>query len=450
LRISDIVKPVLSSLGVGNQAGKKYISNTIWVISDKVIRQGLSFFISAWIARYLMPEDYGILSYALAFSALFGAIAGLGIDSILVREIVKKPEDTPILLGTTFILRLITSILGFLITMAILYAMHPDDYRLLLITCLCSVVFVIQAVDVTDPFFQSQVKSKFVIYARNISFAITSIMKVTAIILKAPLEVFAWITVAEATIASAMMWFYYKKHQVHSGKWNFKKSHAGTLLRDSLPMALSNLVIILYMKIDQILLKEMMNDRAVGLYSAAVKLCEIWYFIPMVLCSSIYPGLVKARENNPKLYMETLALLYKGVFWLGVLIAIGVSLLSPWIILIYGQEFASAAGVLAIYSIATIATYFGIVTSQFLLAENLTKISFYRTFIGLVSNLLLNYLLIPPYGIMGSAVATLISYTIATFGLLFFRSTAGHMMFAIQSLFRFSDLVKQLKQLKKD
>jgi O-antigen/teichoic acid export membrane protein len=190
------------------------------------------------------------------------------------------------------------------------------------------------------------------------------------------------------------------------------------------------------MKIDQVMLKEMLDAKAVGVYAAAVKLCEAWYFVPTAVMVSLFPAVIKARKNSELLYDERVQKLYDLMVWSSVAVALPTTLLADWIILIlYGADFQEAVDVMRIYIWAGVFVSLGVASSKWLVAENLQSYSFYLTALGAVLNIVCNFWFIPLYGIKGAALATIISYsTVAYFGLGCFRKTRKTFWTATSSL----------------
>jgi len=181
------------------------------------------------------------------------------------------------------------------------------------------------------------------------------------------------------------------------------------LLRDSWPLILSGMVISIYMKIDQVMIKEMLGAQQVGHYAAAVKLSEAWYFIPMAITSHVFPAIINAKKQSEELYYQRLQKLYNLMVWLAVAIALPTTFLAPWVIrVLYGEAFLPAAGVLSIHIWASVFVFLGVASGKWFLCENYIKKNFYRTLFGMVINAVLNLILIPLYGIYGAAVATLL------------------------------------------
>ena len=218
-------------------------------------------------------------------------------------------------------------------------------------------------------------------------------------------------------------------------QWQFKSSTAFILLKDAWPLVLSGVVIAIYMKIDQVMIKNMLSNKEVGYYAVAVKLSEAWYFIPMAICTSLFPAIVKAKQVSEKLYLSRLQKLYDILAWMAIGIAIPVTFLSDFIIeTLFGAKFLPAAPVLTIYIWAGVATFLGVASSQYLISENMTRLSFFRTLMGMIINVILNLWLIPIYGIVGSALATLVSYSIATISIVFSKKTSFHLLMMLRSI----------------
>ena len=199
---------------------------------------------------------------------------------------------------------------------------------------------------------------------------------------------------------------------------------------------LAGLAVTLYMRIDVVMLQEIVGDREVGIYAAATRISEIWYFLPGIIVASVSPAIIKAHSADSGKYISKLKQLYFVMTWMAIGIALPLSFLSGAMVsLLFGNDFAEAAPVLAIHLWASVAVFLGVASSQYLLVENLQKISFYRTLIGLVVNVILNLMLIPDMGAKGAAIATVISYFVATFSIVFFKSTRAHTSFLLSAPF---------------
>jgi O-antigen/teichoic acid export membrane protein len=199
--------------------------------------------------------------------------------------------------------------------------------------------------------------------------------------------------------------------------FSFSWQKAKKLLIDAWPLIFTGMAVSIYMKIDQVMLKEMLDAEAVGVYAAAVKLCEAWYFVPTALAASLFPAIVSAKQKSVILYQKRLQKFYDLMVWGAVVVALPTTLLADWIILIlFGVDYQEGGDVLRIYIWAGVFIFIGVASFKWLVAENLQQFSFYFYAIGSIFNIGLNWLLIPIYGINGAAYATFISYGIGSYG----------------------------------
>ena len=198
--------------------------------------------------------------------------------------------------------------------------------------------------------------------------------------------------------------------------WQWSRSLAQDLLRESLPLILSGLTIMIYMRIDQIMLGQMIGDKAVGVYSAATRISEVWYFIPMTVSSSVMPSIFNAKEISEELYYQRIGGLNRGLTWLAIAVAIVMTFVSkPLIVMLFGNSYIESGTILAVHIWASVFVFSGVATSGWFIAENLSYLSLYRTLSGAIVNILLNIFLIPIYGGLGAAIATVIAQAVASF-----------------------------------
>jgi O-antigen/teichoic acid export membrane protein len=420
-----------------HQGFRRYAANTSWMMGEKILRMFVGLFVGIWVARYLGPEQFGLLSYAQSFVFLFTAIATLGLDGIVVRELVKDQSRRDELLGTAFGLKFIGALLILPVLWLAVQITSNDSYTNLLVFIIASAT-IFQSFNVIDFYYQARVKSKYVALANSLALGVSSAIKVALILNEAPLIAFAIMVTFDAFVLSLGLVFFYKassKEKVFS--WQFRVATAKRLLKDSWPLILSGLVISVYMKIDQVMIKEMLNADAVGQYAAAVRLSEAWYFIPMVIANSVFPAIINAKKISEELYLQRLQRLYTLMVWMAIGIDLPVTFLSDWLItLLYGIEYQKAAGVLMVHVWASIFVFIGVASGKWLLNENLQFYSMLNTSIGAVSNIALNWFLIREYGVVGAAFATFISYGIAAYVMLvFWQHTRPNFILIAKSVF---------------
>jgi O-antigen/teichoic acid export membrane protein len=397
-----------------NQGFMKYFKNTSWLLTEKILRMVISFFVGIWLARYLGPERFGIFSYVLSFVGLFTAFTTLGLDSIVVRNLIKKPRHQNKLIGTTFLLKLIGAAISIiLIAIAVNFTSNDRDTATLIFIVASSNIF--YSFNVIDFYFQSQVLSRYIVYANIISLFISSILKIILLSIEAPLIAFVWVVFLDTIILFlGFIYFFFKKSKLKIKKITFSKKLAMSLMKESWPFMLSGVIISIYLKIDQVMIKEMLGTESVGQYAVAARLSEIWYFIPIVLITSLFPSILNAKEKSEEKYYFRLQQLYSMLTWLSITIALLVTFTADWVVgFLYGPEYDLTGSVLIVHVWSSIFIFFNIANSKWLLIEGLHT---YRIIIDLFStilNVLLNYVLIPKYGIVGAAWATLLSYSIS-------------------------------------
>jgi O-antigen/teichoic acid export membrane protein len=199
--------------------------------------------------------------------------------------------------------------------------------------------------------------------------------------------------------------------------WRCSFDLACALLRDSWPLILSGVVIMIYMRIDQVMIGQMVGDGEVGVYSAAVRLAEVWYFVPMAVVSSVFPSVVEARRVSDELFYGRLQKLYNLMAFMAYIVAIPVTFAAgPVVKILFGPAYERAGPMLALLIWAGLFTNLGVDRSSFLTAMNWTRVHFLTVSLGCVINVLLNLLLIPRYGGMGAVVASCVAYWFAAHG----------------------------------
>jgi len=395
----------------------KYFKNTSWLFGEKILRMIVGLFVGIWVARYLGPEQFGLFSYAQSFVGLFTVIATLGLDGIVIRELVKDESRRDELIGTAFWMKLFGAFLVLLL-LAFAVGFTSNDAQTNSLVFIIASATIFQSFNVVDFYFQAKVMSKYIVYANVISLLISSVVKIALILNEASLVAFAWVILFDSFILAVGYGYFYLKNHLSLKLWKFQKSVAVNLLRDSWPLILSGIVVSIYMKIDQVMIKEILGSEAVGQYAAAVRLSEAWYFIPMVISASLFPAIINAKKVSEELYYQRLQKLYDLMVWMSIVIAIFMTFMSDWIVeLLYGGQYDEAGGVLMIHIWAGIFVFLGVASGKWFINENLQMLSFWRTFYGMMINVVLNIFLIPKHGVQGAAIATLLSYFVA--GLLF-------------------------------
>ena len=392
------------------------LDNTGWLFADKVLRLAIGLFVGVWLARYLGPEQYGLMNYAIAIVGLFGAIASLGFSGIVVRDLVRAPDTANATLGTAFLLQVLGGFLAFVLAIAVIGFARPEDDLARLMVAVLGFSMVFKAADVVKYWFESRVASRYVVWVESGVLIGLAAVKVWFILIEAPLITFVWVLLAEVMLASIGLMGMYVWRGGALGRWHVRVDRAKSLLRDSWPMILSGLAVMVYMRIDQVMLGQILGDEAVGIYSVAVRISEVWYFMPMAIVASVFPSIVQARQQDEMAYYHKLQKLHNLMVLLALIVAIPTTFLSDWLVVfLFGEPYRQAGAILALHVWTGLFVFLGVASSSWYLSENLQTLAFYRTLLGVSINILANWMLIPAYGVLGAAWGTILSQLAAAY-----------------------------------
>ncbi len=391
---------------------KRYFANTGWMFGGQIFSLVVAFFIGAWLARYLGPENYGLVNYAVAFVGLFGFLAGLGTDIVINRDLVKNPGEENKLMGTGFTLRLMGSILAFVSVMIANHFVAADRLTHCLIF-LYGLSFFLSPFNIVSIYFQAKVQAKNGVRAQLLALAVSSGLKIIFVFSGWSIIWLIMIYVLDSLWLAIGLWLAYWRSGRSASAWAFDKAIAKRLWRDSWPLMLSTAAAYIYLKVDQVMIGRLLGTTEVGLYAAAVKLAEVWYFIPAVICASLFPAIINAKKTDESLYHRRLHNLYVLMVAIAAVIALPIFFLAkPVIIWLFGQSYLLSVPILQIYIWSGVGFFFGAAISQRLVAENKSSLIFLSNLAAMVVNIGLNFWLISFIGLTGAAWSTLISYLV--------------------------------------
>jgi len=389
---------------------QKILANAGWLTGDRLVRLGMGMVVGVWVARYLGPGRYGLLAFVQAVAALFIGISTLGLDQVLVRELVQRPERRSSLLGTALALRLGGAALAMAAVCLTAVLASSQDGPVLLLAAILGAGAVFQALDVIDLWFQSQVQSKFTVLAKNTVFLVVAGIKVALILVQAPLVAFAWAQLLETLGGALALWLFYRVRGGRLRQWGVDLAVARDLMRAAWPLLLSGVAVMVYMRIDQVMLARLSGAEAVGYYTAATRLSEVWYFIPMAAMTSVMPSLVAAKAEDESVYRHRVQLFLRATLGLALVLVVPVALLArPIVGWLFGPAFAPAGPVLAVQIWTTVFVFLGVAQAPWFVIENQTRLALQRTLGGAAVNIGLNFWLIPKYGAMGAAWSSLVA-----------------------------------------
>lgn len=417
---------------------KKILGNSMWSIMQNIITLLVSMIVSAIIARYLGTDGYGLVNYVVSVVMLFTSFSTLGMETFVVKDVVDEKNDTGNVIGTSFVIRFIGGIILLIISQVTLYVLSPNDIMIQILGAIMGACMLFKSFEVIEYYFQSQMKLKVNALIKIITLLIVSTCKILVAVFNLGPIGYMCTYLVDAIIAGLLLLIYFKTHE--KIKWKFNKDYAKSLLKKCWYIAISGLMITIYMRIDQVMLGSMLPDKSQnGIYSAAVKIAEMWYFIPLAIIASFKPSIMKSKSNhNEKEYLRLIQRLYDLVAIIGIVCAIGITIISPLAIrILYGEAYAQSAQILSISVWAGLFATLGSARSVWLVTENLQKYTIAYTLAGCIINVGLNALLIPYYGAFGAAFATLIAQGISNvLVLMLFKKTKISSIMILKSIFK--------------
>lgn len=388
---------------------RKIIKNVSWAVIGKVVNILYGLFIGVLVARYLGPEQFGLMNYVISYVTLFSILATFGLDNIEVRELSKHPEKRNEILGSAFSIRLVLSIITIVLIFITLVLFEPDRFTFIMVM-VYSLFLVASTLNVIRNYFTSIVLNEYVVKSEIVRTFIGAGIKIYLLVYNYSL---AWFIIANTfdffLIAGGYLYSYRKKiGQVL--QWSYSKTTSILLLKEAFPLLLSGTAIIIYQRIDQIIIRNLLDNAALGQFSVAVRITNLVVFVPMVIATTVTPILVQSRKENIKQYVAKRRQFFDVVIWASFGMALLVSLTAGFAIsFLFGEKYNDAIPVLQI--MAWKAVFVGLFASsgQIIIIEGVHKWAVIRNLIGMAVSIGLNFLLIPYFGIIGSAIASVVT-----------------------------------------
>lgn len=396
---------------------RQVLGNTSWLLAGRGGRLLVSLVVSTWVARYLKPEGFGQLQYALAFVSFFSPLSTVQMGPIITRDLVRQPDQTGDILGTAVGVQIVGGLVAMAVSVIGMVWLAPDQPLAHLLVAIIALKYLFNSLQPIENWFEAQVASKFVVLAEQGAFLLIVALKVALVLGHAPVTAFAGLIALESLLYALGLLLFYHRQGPSLSAWRVRLQRALYLIKESYPLVLSSTACVLYISLDQFMLGQMLNSQAVGIYASAATLSEATAFLPIVLCSSLFPGIIKAQgqsgEDAQGHYRRRLQQLYD----LNTLIAYGligtlIPLSGVLILGLYGPDYRAALPIFAVHIWSTLFAFLGIAQSKWIVAEGLQIYNLYGRLAGLATNILLNLALIPIWGGMGAAIATLISYAV--------------------------------------
>ena len=431
--------------GFDQQAFEKYFKNTGMLFIGRVGSLLIKMIVAISVTNYLGRANNGIISGGTVYIYFFSALAALGLDQFIVKELHQFPENRDQILGTSFWMKVFAGFCCFPLIYAA-FSIYPAKETPYSYVFIFSFIGVIQAFTVIDAYFQSEVQSKYIMQVQVAGNLVSAAIKLLLIYHKMPLIYFVFAYTFDFLLISVGYFFTYQRKQRNIFNWSFNFTLAIKLLKFSWPVIISGIMVSLYMKIDQIMVQNIAGVKEAGAYATVATLSEAWNFIPVVIVTSLFPAILNAKRDDIDRYKKRIQHLYDLMVYLSLPVALVISFAAPLIYKLYKPEFAYAAPTLSVHIWSGVFVFLGIASSQYLIAENFNTLTFIRTGFGAIVNIVLNLILIPKMGMMGAAIATLAAYASAPVLTLFIPKVRDQGIMMFKSLFLISLIQKIIKR----
>lgn len=396
---------------------KIYLHNTGWILGEKFFSLGLNFAVTLMVARYLGPESFGILAYAVSLMTLFAVLGHVGLNGLAIREFVRHPEQKATILGTIWGLKLIGCFIAFSFLLAYVFIAEDLGSLEFNVTIIVAFALIFKPFNVIDFWFQSKVQARYPAMVRTISALASAIAKLALIFIGSGLLLFAMANLLQGIIAAVGLVYVFKKiSRERLVDWRFSLAKGKDLLKRGSLIFIGAFFATIYLKIDQIMLRWFSGTEEVGVYALAASLSEVWYFLPTAIIASIFPSLIHLHKSNPDLFNHRLQQIFDLLFICALGIALIVQIGAPIIMpILLGDQYLGSISILMIHIWAGIFVFMRAAVSKWILIENFLIYSLVSQCAGALMNVGLNLLLIPSFAGQGAAFATLISYATASY-----------------------------------
>ena len=386
----------------------RIIRNAGWLIGGRLVNKVLSFLVGILTARYLGPDNYGIIGYVTAYITFFASVCNLGINSVLVKDFVDHPEDEGKAMGTAMVLRAVSSALSALMIIGIIALTEKGDPTTVMVAVLSCVGLMFQVVDTLKRWFLNRLQSKYAAIATVLAYLSVSVYKLILLASGSSVVWFALATSVEYAVVAAFLLAAYRKNKGPRFAFSWKK--AKELLQSSSSYILSDIMVSVYATTDKLMLKQMLDEAAVGYYTTAVAVSNVCCFVLEAMIESVYPSVIQSYKTDRELFKRKNRQLYAGVFYSAMIGSVVICLLSgPIVEILYGESYLPSVQPLRIVVWYTAFSYLGGARGAWMVCEDKQKYLKYLSLIAAVENVILNLVLIPHLGPSGAALASLLT-----------------------------------------
>ena len=392
---------------------QRIVENIFWAVLGKMVQLLSGLLVGVIVARYLGPENYGLMNYVISLVVLFQTFSIFGLDSIEIREEARSGQDFRTVIGTAFGLKVFFAILFMGLVILTSRLMDSDGYTTLLVV-IYSFTIVLNSFGVIRNYFFAIVQNKYVVKAEIVRTLFGIGIKVLLLALNVNLT---WLLVAytfDGVLLSSGFIVAYTKKVGSIRQWHFDATYARFLLKESFPLLLTSAAVIVYQRIDQVMIGQMLYKQAVVYFSVASRFVEILIFIPMMLVQTITPILVRTREKSQEEYAVKAQMFMNVSVWLSLLSSAIVAVVAYWLVqLTFGPAYWPAVIILQVMAFKAASVALSNTAGAMLVTEGLQRYAIFRDALGCVACIVLNYLLLPRFGVIAAAFVAIASNVVA-------------------------------------
>ncbi|MEJ8756933.1 flippase [Pontibacter sp. H259] len=393
---------------------KDLINNFSWALAGKSANLLSGLLVGIIVARFLGPSSYGLMNYVISYVTLFSIISNFGLDSIEIRElsIAKSDEEKKILIITSFYLRLLLSVLAFLLIFFTVLIIESDKYTITMVMAYSTTLF-FTSFNVIRNYYTSTLSNKHIVKNEFVRLAIGAIIKGLLILNNCSLTWFILATILDYILIASGYLVAFKEYIKIKDLTKYNLNIAKQLIIYSYPLVISGAAIIIYERLDQIVIRKFLGDTELGLFSISSKLTEVMLFVPLILVQSYIPLLAKNYKEDIENYKYKRQYLINAIIWLSIFLALLLSISSHILVpILFGERYNGAISILQVLAWKSVFTSLFFVSGQIIIIENLQKYAFLRNICGCIVSVMLNFILIPKLGIIGSAWAAVLTFAV--------------------------------------
>lgn len=386
----------------------RVIKNASWMIGCKIAQSVISLIIGMLTARYLGPSNYGLISYAASIAVFLLPLMQLGLSKTLVQEFIKRPDREGEVLGTALVFNVMSAVACMGGMYAFLSVANAGESTTILVGVLYSFSLLFQATEIVQYWFQAKLLSKYPSIASVISYTIVALYKVYLLVTGKSVIWFSVSSTLDYLLISVILLIVYKR--MGNQKLKFSWRLGMEMLHSSKYYIVASMMVSVFQQTDRIMLKLMMNEAETGYYSSAITCVSVTAFVFAAIVDSMRPPILEAKHDGSDAYEPRIIQLYSVITYASLIQSVFMVLLArPIVLILYGEQYLPSVTALRVAVWYVTFSNYGSVRNIWMLAENKQKYLWIINLSGALANVALNAALIPLFGAVGAAAASLVT-----------------------------------------